>query len=91
MTTTPVRLSAARARRIHQDPRVVPLRLDVTDPASIRDAVERAGDVDLLINNAGIAGNGSLSQLLESNEDFKALTHSYLETSAQLAESDAVR
>jgi NAD(P)-dependent dehydrogenase (short-subunit alcohol dehydrogenase family) len=54
--------AAARDPRsvIHQDPRVVPLRLDVTDPASIRDAVERAGDVDLLINNAGIAGNGSL-------------------------------
>lgn len=54
--------AAARDPRsvIHQDPRVVPLRLDVTDPASIRDAVGRAGDVDLLINNAGIAGNGSL-------------------------------
>jgi NAD(P)-dependent dehydrogenase (short-subunit alcohol dehydrogenase family) len=54
--------AAARDPRsvVHQDPRVVPLRLDVTDPASIRDAVERAGDVDLLINNAGIAGNGSL-------------------------------
>ncbi|MCD2194677.1 SDR family oxidoreductase [Actinomycetospora endophytica] len=44
----------------NKDPRVIPLRLDVTDPASVRGAAERAGDVDLLINNAGIAGNGSL-------------------------------
>jgi NAD(P)-dependent dehydrogenase (short-subunit alcohol dehydrogenase family) len=44
----------------NKDPRVVPLHLDVTDLATIRAAAERAGDVDLLINNAGVAGNGSL-------------------------------
>jgi NAD(P)-dependent dehydrogenase (short-subunit alcohol dehydrogenase family) len=44
----------------HQDPRVIPLLLDVTEPATVRAAAERAGDVDLLINNAGVAGNGSL-------------------------------
>ena len=44
----------------HNDPRVVPLRLDVTDLATIREAVARAGDVDLLINNAGVSGSGSL-------------------------------
>ena len=54
--------AAARDPRsvAHQDPRVVPLLLDVTDPATVRAAAERAGDVDLLINNAGVAGNGSL-------------------------------
>ena len=54
--------AAARDPRsvAHQDPRVVPLLLDVTDPATVRAATERAGDVDLLINNAGVAGNGSL-------------------------------
>ena len=37
------------------DARVVPLRLDVTDRASIDAAVRAAGDVTLLINNAGIS------------------------------------
>lgn len=32
-----------------------PLRLDVTDPQSIAEAVQRAPDVDLLVNNAGIS------------------------------------
>jgi NAD(P)-dependent dehydrogenase (short-subunit alcohol dehydrogenase family) len=42
------------------DPRVVPIRLDVTDAASIRAAAEQASDVTLLVNNAGIAVNQSL-------------------------------
>jgi NAD(P)-dependent dehydrogenase (short-subunit alcohol dehydrogenase family) len=33
--------------------RVVPVRLDVTDPDDIRGAVERHGDIDLLVSNAG--------------------------------------
>jgi NAD(P)-dependent dehydrogenase (short-subunit alcohol dehydrogenase family) len=36
------------------DPRVIPLRLDVTDRASIEAAVQAAPDVTLLINNAGV-------------------------------------
>jgi short-subunit dehydrogenase len=38
-----------------RDPRVEPIRLDVTEPASIAAAAKKAGDVNLLINNAGIA------------------------------------
>jgi NAD(P)-dependent dehydrogenase (short-subunit alcohol dehydrogenase family) len=34
--------------------RVAPLRLDVTQPAQVRQAAERAGDVDLLVNNAAV-------------------------------------
>jgi NAD(P)-dependent dehydrogenase (short-subunit alcohol dehydrogenase family) len=37
--------------------RVVPLRLDITRPDEVRQAVEEAGDVDLLVNNAGVVGH----------------------------------
>jgi len=45
--------ATARNPREWDDDRVVPLSLDVTDPASIRAAVEQASDVTVLINNAG--------------------------------------
>jgi len=35
------------------DPRLVPVKLDVTDPADIAAAAERCGDLTILINNAG--------------------------------------
>ncbi|MFI6270510.1 SDR family oxidoreductase [Micromonospora zamorensis] len=35
-------------------PGVTPVRLDITDPASVAAAAELAGNVNLLINNAGI-------------------------------------
>jgi NAD(P)-dependent dehydrogenase (short-subunit alcohol dehydrogenase family) len=41
-------------------PGVVPVRLDVTDPAQVKEAVAAAGDVTLVINNAGIATFGNL-------------------------------
>lgn len=37
------------------DPRVVPLQLDVTDPDSVVRAAEVAGDVSVVVNNAGIS------------------------------------
>jgi NAD(P)-dependent dehydrogenase (short-subunit alcohol dehydrogenase family) len=42
------------------DPRVAPLQLDVTDPASVASAAEFADDVAVLINNAGIARGASV-------------------------------
>lgn len=36
-------------------PGIIQIRLDVTDPASVRAAAEEAGDTTILINNAGIA------------------------------------
>ena len=45
----------------HPDPRVTPLRLDVTDAAQIQAAAESVGSLDILINNAGIALYDDLS------------------------------
>lgn len=42
------------------DARVVPVALDVTDPASVASAAEAAADVSVLINNAGIARGASV-------------------------------
>ncbi|MFG6503962.1 SDR family oxidoreductase [Microbacterium sp. P05] len=42
------------------DPRVVPVRLDLLDQQSIAAAAETAHDVTLLINNAGISTGASL-------------------------------
>jgi NAD(P)-dependent dehydrogenase (short-subunit alcohol dehydrogenase family) len=39
---------------------VIPLAVDVTDAASVAAAAQAAGDVTLLINNAGIAANVNL-------------------------------
>ncbi|MCU1566990.1 MAG: short-chain dehydrogenase [Pseudarthrobacter sp.] len=46
---------------------MVPLTLDVTDPASIQAAVEAARNVTVLINNAGasVAGAGILTHTAE--------------------------
>jgi NAD(P)-dependent dehydrogenase (short-subunit alcohol dehydrogenase family) len=38
----------------------IPLAVDVTDPASLAAAAQAAGDVTLLINNAGMAANTNL-------------------------------
>lgn len=42
------------------DPRVVPLQLDLLDPDSIITAAAVAGDVTLLVNNAGISTGAAL-------------------------------
>jgi NAD(P)-dependent dehydrogenase (short-subunit alcohol dehydrogenase family) len=41
-------------------PGAVPLRLDITDPASVAEAAAAAPDVTLLINNAGISTGAGL-------------------------------
>jgi NAD(P)-dependent dehydrogenase (short-subunit alcohol dehydrogenase family) len=50
--------AAARTPQHWQDPRVEPLRLDLTDPDDAARAALAAPDVDLLINNAAIAPGG---------------------------------
>jgi len=36
------------------DPRLVPVRIDVTDPAQVRSVAGTLGDVEIVVNNAGI-------------------------------------
>lgn len=45
----------------HNDSRVTPLTLDVTDAAQIKGAVRAVESLDVLINNAGVAGYDDLS------------------------------
>ena len=54
---------------------VTPLRLDVNSPADIAAAAELAGDVTLVINNAGIAALGSFK-----TADAEDLLRRHLET-----------
>ncbi|MFD7568111.1 SDR family oxidoreductase [Streptomyces tendae] len=51
---------AARRPETVDVPGVIPLRMDVTDEASIREAVRVASDTTLLINNAGISTGATL-------------------------------
>ncbi|WP_187976234.1 SDR family oxidoreductase [Mycetocola sp. JXN-3] len=63
--------ATARTPRAWDDARVVPLRLDVTDPASIADVLAQTGDTTVLINNAGIEKFGALLTL--DAEDVRAI------------------
>lgn len=56
-----------------EDGRAIPLRLDVTDPASIEACVEAAetelGPLSILVNNAGVAGTKAMLDYEESDWD----------------------
>lgn len=56
-------------------PGVVPIRLDVTNPAQIEAAARECGDVSLLINNAGIGKVGGLL-----SDGAEALLREHLDT-----------
>src|SRR5262249_14693026 len=47
------------AAAVAGDPRVQPLALDITDPASVTAAAAAAPDVTVLVNNAGVLAFGS--------------------------------
>ncbi|GAA4741769.1 SDR family oxidoreductase [Amnibacterium soli] len=68
--------ATARTPKDWGDDRVVPIALDVTDPASVAAAAARTADTTVLINNAGIAlvvpalletSADDLRRLLETN------------------------
>jgi len=61
--------AAARDPRtiVTDDPRLVPLQLDVTDADSVARAAEIAQDVSVVVNNAGIARAGSVLDADTSN------------------------
>jgi NAD(P)-dependent dehydrogenase (short-subunit alcohol dehydrogenase family) len=52
--------ATARKPRTWDDDRIVPLALDVTEPASVAAATAAAGDTTIVINNAGVSARGSL-------------------------------
>ncbi len=62
--------ATARSPREWDDERVVPLTLDVTDPASISAVVQAAPDVTVLINNAG-ASVPTAGILTHSDDDIR--------------------
>ena len=39
---------------------VIPIALDITDPESVRRAAEQAGDVTVVVNNAGVSTRANL-------------------------------
>ena len=51
---------AARRPETVDLPGVIPVQLDITDPESVRRAAEQAGDVNVLINNAGVSTRAGL-------------------------------
>jgi NAD(P)-dependent dehydrogenase (short-subunit alcohol dehydrogenase family) len=52
--------AAARRPETVDLPGVVPIRLDITDPASVRAAAAIADDVTVLVNNAGVSTRATL-------------------------------
>jgi NAD(P)-dependent dehydrogenase (short-subunit alcohol dehydrogenase family) len=52
---------ASLADLVKACPSVIPIYLDVTDPQSIAEAASRARDVNLLVNNAGVAQPGEIT------------------------------
>jgi NADP-dependent 3-hydroxy acid dehydrogenase YdfG len=57
--------AAARRPQTVDVPGAVPLRLDITDDASVAEAAAAATDVTLLINNAGVS---TLAKLVDGAE-----------------------
>ena len=78
--------AAARTPRQWDDSRIVPLRLDVTDPESVRAAAYSATDVTVVVNNAGAGpGAGLLGDLSAARELFETNFWGALEVASAFA------
>jgi NAD(P)-dependent dehydrogenase (short-subunit alcohol dehydrogenase family) len=63
--------ATARKPTSSDDPRIVAETLDVTDAESVRSLAERTGDVDIVVNNAGLLIPRPL--LKSTSEDVRAM------------------
>src|SRR5262245_22366134 len=63
--------ATARAPKPSDDPRVVSVALDVTDPDSVAALAVTAPDADIVVNNAGI--DGALKLLSSDIDDVRAV------------------
>jgi NAD(P)-dependent dehydrogenase (short-subunit alcohol dehydrogenase family) len=63
------------------DPRIVALTLDVTKPDQVAAAAARAGDVTLLVNNAGVCTSCNVltTSAAELDTDYRTHVHGMLE------------
>jgi NAD(P)-dependent dehydrogenase (short-subunit alcohol dehydrogenase family) len=64
------------------DPRLTPLRLDITNPVEIAAAVEAAGDITIVINNAGIANLGTFTGVPDLDDARAEMETNYFGTLA---------
>ncbi|BDZ48397.1 oxidoreductase [Frondihabitans sucicola] len=65
--------ATARTPRDWGDDRIVPLKLDVTDEASVASAAAAASDTTIVVNNAGISRRDANSLLESEMDDVRAL------------------
>jgi NAD(P)-dependent dehydrogenase (short-subunit alcohol dehydrogenase family) len=71
--------AAARdiSKVVTDDPRVVPLALDTSKPEQIAAAAKAAGDVTLLVNNAGVASSANVLTATQAAMDTDFRTNVY--------------
>jgi NAD(P)-dependent dehydrogenase (short-subunit alcohol dehydrogenase family) len=79
--------ATAREPRPSEDPRVVSVALDVTDPASVDALAALAPDVSIVVNNAGVAGAMPLATT--SVDDVRAIFETNLFGALRIAQAFA--
>jgi NAD(P)-dependent dehydrogenase (short-subunit alcohol dehydrogenase family) len=72
----------ARSAFESDDPRLRPLRLDITNPRDIAAAAKECQDVTILVNNAGVGPSGTLLHPVDDDDIRRAMETNYLGTLA---------